>query len=90
MLGNLKFNLVGVYKKKKINLEIVKLITFPKCNGQLIINGSSYFLAARLKNSEWHIVTKKVPANTKKIKISFKGTSKDKVVIAINKISVYQ
>ena len=76
--------------QKKEVVVLVKMIMFPKCNGQLIINGISNFLASRLKNSEWQVITRMLPANTKKVEIDFKGTNRDNVVIAIDKISVYQ
>jgi len=83
-----EFDIPGKMQKKEI-VVFVKLAIFPKHSGQLIINGVSNYLAANANNSEWQMITKKLSADTKKIKISFKA-HKDKVVIAINKISLYQ
>jgi hypothetical protein len=84
-----EFDIPGKMQKKEI-VVFVKLVIFPKCSGQLVINGFSNYSEARRRNSEWQIITTKLAANTKKVKISFKDTNKDNVVIAVDKISIYQ
>ena len=83
-----EFDIAEKMQKKEV-VVFVKLAISPKHSGQLIINGVSNYLAANAYNSEWQMITKKLPAGTKKIKVSFKAY-KDKAIIAINKISLYQ